>query len=119
MKIEHVAFAITTEDPERLVAFYRDTVGLSPRPELGPRALDLDGAVLRVQGHSETHGASKEPTRFMLNLFVDDAKAERLRLEGAGVRFIRSEGREEWGGVISTFADPDGNYAQFIQYNQP
>ena len=26
-------------------------------------------------------------------------------------------GREAWGGVISTFADPDGNLCQLIQYD--
>jgi hypothetical protein len=32
------------------------------------------------------------------------------------VKFSRSQGREYWGGVISTFADPDGNLLQLIQF---
>ena len=35
---------------------------------------------------------------------------------GSGVTFIRTAGKEEWGGVISTFLDPDGNYVQIIEY---
>ena len=52
----------------------------------------------------------------LLDLFVDDVGAEEKRLESQGVHFIRKQGRETWGGVISTFVDPDGNYAQIIQY---
>ena len=52
----------------------------------------------------------------LINFFVDDLAAEQARLEGLGVKFIRTAGREEWGGVISTFLDPDGNYCQLIQF---
>ncbi len=30
--------------------------------------------------------------------------------------FIRNKGVEWWGGVISTFNDPDGNTVQLMQY---
>jgi len=59
-----------------------------------------------IDGHSETKGATKEPQRMLVNFFVDDLQ---------GVTFIRTAGREEWGGVISTFLDPDGNYCQLIE----
>ena len=42
--------------------------------------------------------------------------AEQSRLEEQGVKFIRTAGKEYWGGVISTFLDPDGNYCQLVQY---
>lgn len=51
-----------------------------------------------------------------MNLFVNDVAAEQARLEKQGVQFIRSQGREFWGGIISTFIDPDGNYAQLIEF---
>ena len=38
------------------------------------------------------------------------------RLEEQGVTFIRTAGRETWGGIISTFTDPDGNYLQLIEF---
>lgn len=53
----------------------------------------------------------------LINFFVEDLAAEQKRLEAEGVRFIRTAGKEYWGGVISTFVDPDGNYAQLIQFN--
>lgn len=52
----------------------------------------------------------------LIDFFVDDLKAEQARLESRGVKFIRKEGKEYWGGVISTFLDPDGNYCQLIEY---
>ena len=30
----------------------------------------------------------------LINLFVDDLKADQTRIEGAGVKFIRKEGKE-------------------------
>jgi len=52
----------------------------------------------------------------LLNFFVEDLAAEQARLEGHGVEFVRKAGKEYWGGVISTFVDPDGNYCQLIEY---
>ena len=58
----------------------------------------------------------RSPPRMLLDFFVDDLAAEQKRLEAAGVKFIRTAGKEQWGGVISTFLDPDGNYCQLIEY---
>jgi predicted enzyme related to lactoylglutathione lyase len=116
MKVENFFLNITSEDPERLHAFYRDVVGLTPNPEMGDHALDMGGATLGIDGHSGTRGPAKEPQRYLGNLFVGDVAAEEARLEAAGVKFIRKQGREFWGGVISTFVDPDGNYMQIVEY---
>ena len=83
---------------------------------MGDGAFVVGGANLFVDGHSDTKGASKDPQRFLVDLVVPDIKAEQARLEAAGVKFVRKEGKEEWGGTISTFVDPDGNYCQLIQY---
>ena len=120
MKVNDIYINITSEDPQGLLAFYRDKVGLEPDPTKGEGALKLNaGTTLGFDGHSETHGKSKEPSRWLLDLFVDDVKGERERLEANGVPFIRKEGRQEWGGIISTFVDPDGNYGQLISVEQP
>ena len=52
----------------------------------------------------------------LINFFVDDIDAEQKRLQAQGVPCIRDKGKEYWGGVISTFIDPDGNYIQLIQF---
>ena len=107
---------ITSEQPNALIAFYRDVVGLPTDPDLGDWAFKVGGAHLVIDGHSEVHGRAKEPQRYLINFTVDDLAAEQQRLESQGVTFIRRAGREEWGGIISTFLDPDGNYCQIIEY---
>jgi len=116
MKVEGFLLNITSPQPERLIAFYRDVVGLPPRPDMGDGALDAGGAVIAIDGHSDTAGPAKEPSRMLIDLFVDDIRAEQARIQAQGVTFIRDKGREYWGGIISTFLDPDGNYVQLIEY---
>ena len=115
MKLNSFTVMVGSPDPERLEAFYRDTVGLEMDEVVGGFKV-APGAHLLIAGHSEVTGSNREPARFIVNLFVDDCEGERKRLETQGVEFIRKEGREYWGGIISTFIDPDGNYAQLIEF---
>lgn len=116
VKMSQFALNITSDNPVRMNAFYRDVVGLPRREDMGDHAYDMGGATLFLDSHSETKGAAREPQRYLLDFFVEDLAAEQQRLEAAGVTFIRKEGREYWGGIISTFLDPDGNYVQLIEY---
>jgi predicted enzyme related to lactoylglutathione lyase len=118
MKVNSFVLNVTSEDPARLSSFYRNVVALPPKPEIGEDfAFDTGGgSAFVIDGHSETKGGTKEPQRMLINFFVDDLAAEQSRLEKQGVKFIRTAGREEWGGVISTFLDPDGNYCQLIEF---
>ncbi len=116
MQVNQFILNVTSEQPERLGAFYRDVVKLEPNPQVGEHAFLIGGATFVIDGHSETKGSAKEPHRVLLNFMVDDIAAEQDRLEAEGVAFIRKQGREYWGGVISTFVDPDGNYAQLMEF---
>ena len=116
MKVTNLVINLTSENPDRLRGFYRNVVGLEPNPDMGDDAFHAGGATLAIDGHSETRGSAKEPQRVLIDLFVDNLKAEQERLEAQGVKFIRSAGKEYWGGTISTFLDPDGNYCQIIEY---
>src|SRR5690606_33641342 len=88
----------------------------APEEEGGGFRTAPGGGILYVDGHSETHGPTKEPQRVLINFSVGDLKAEQQWLKGYGVQFIREEGREYWGGVFSTFLDPDGNYLQRLEF---
>lgn len=116
MRVDSFLLNLTSEDPERLQKWYQDTLGLPPVEGMGPGALAAGGAVIVFDAHSETKGPAKEPQRYLMNYFVDDIAAEQARLVTAGVPMVREQGREWWGGVISTFLDPDGNYVQLIEY---
>ena len=115
MNVSSFILNVTSEQPDRLKQFYAETVQLKPDLEIGDGAFKVgEGAHFIIDGHSETMGPAKEPQRALINFWVDDVKAEREGLEAAGVTFIRKEGTEYWGGIISTFLDPDGNYCQLM-----
>ncbi len=117
MHVNQVILNINSEQPAELMRFYAGVVGL-PRHSDPNRESTLVAAGIEIvfDNHSDVSGNAPQPARMLLNLFVDDLAAEQKRIEGHGVTFIRSAGREFWGGVISTFADPDGNYVQLIEF---
>ncbi|HVP05841.1 MAG TPA: VOC family protein [Dehalococcoidia bacterium] len=117
MKTTGFIVNVTSEDPERLKKFYSEIVQLPPNANIGEGAFEIaPGSSFIIDGHSDVRGQAKEPARMLINFFVDNLAAEQARLKSQGVKFIREEGKEYWGGVISTFLDPDGNYCQLIQY---
>lgn len=118
MQVNSLTIGLNSEQPERLTEFYRDVVGLPVDERSGCLAV-REGVHLCIDGHSEVSGPAQEPARVLINFFVGDLKAEQARLEAAGVPFIRKEGVEFWGGVISTFVDPDGNYCQLMEFHPP
>lgn len=110
---------VNSENPKALTAFYRDVVQLPREEGMGETAFKVaDNAIFIIDGHDLVHGKAKEPPRFLVNFMVDDLSTEQARLEAAGVACHRVMGREPWGGVISTFIDPDGNYFQLMEYIQ-
>ena len=111
-----VGVIIWTEDLDRLVAFYRDTLGLTPH-SVRPDFVSFKWGDMRlgIGKHSEVKGRSREPLRIMVNLGVDDIHEEYQRLRALGVQFVRPPEQEHWGGWVGTFSDPDGNTIQLMQ----
>jgi predicted enzyme related to lactoylglutathione lyase len=99
-----------------MARFYRETLGL-PARSAKPDFVNFDwrGIRLSVGVHDRVDGPSQDPLRIMLNLAVDDIRAVHERLSRAGVNFTRAPEREDWGGWVATFADPDGNTLQIMQ----
>jgi len=118
-RIEGLAGVLVWTEADRFPAmarFYRDTLGLTPRSSKGDFInFDWSGVRLSVGVHDKVRGASREPLRIMLNLTVTDIRAVHGRLSRAGVVFSREPAREDWGGWVATFADPDGNSLQLMQ----
>ena len=116
------AVLIGSEDAASLAKFYRETVGLKQTMEMelgeeGQKGYDfeIEGANLYILDHSDVKGKSKDPSRVMFNLEVDDIEKEAKRLKDAGVKMIQDIYHVEGYGLITTFQDPDGNYFQFVQ----
>jgi predicted enzyme related to lactoylglutathione lyase len=101
---------------EEMARFYRDCLGLTPRTsKLDFISFDWGGVRLSVSVHDGVCGPSRDPLRIMVNLAVADIRASHERLREAGVLFSRVPEREDWGGQVATFADPDGNVLQLMQ----
>ena len=107
---------IWTEDLERLVAFYRGSLGLEPHSVRPNFVAFRFGDARRSLGKPDkVAGPAREPYRIMVNLGVEDINAEHLRLREEGAEFIRPPQPEGWGGWVATFKDPDGNVLQLLE----
>jgi predicted enzyme related to lactoylglutathione lyase len=101
---------------EAMARFYCETLGLAPRSRRADFVnFEWGGVRLSIGVHDRVHGGAVDPLRLMINLEVDDIHAAHRRLVGAGVMFIRPPEREDWGGWVASFADPDGNTLQLMQ----
>jgi len=99
-----------------MARFYRDTLGLTPRSSKSDFInFDWNGVRLSVGVHDRVRGAAGDPLRVMIHLTVGVIHAVTARLAQAGVVFTRQPEREEWGGWVATFTDPDGNTLQLMQ----
>lgn len=107
---------IWTADLPRLVAFYRDVLGLEAR-SVRERIANFAWGDFRLTlaVHSEVSGQAKDPLRVMINFSIDDIDAAYQRLSANGVLFSRPPEQEPWGGWVATFTDPDGNTLQLLQ----
>ena len=117
--VEGLAGVLIWTEPRRfaeMARFYRDTLGMTPRSARDDFInFDWNGVRLSVSVHDRVHGASRDSLRVMINLVVDDIRAAHDRLTRAGVVFTRTPEREDWGGWVATFNDPDGNTLQIMQ----
>ena len=111
-----IGVIIWTENLERLLAFYRDTLGLKPH-SLRPDFVSFKWGNMRLNlgKHSLVEGQAKEPHRSMINLGVKAIHEIHHALRDKGVIFSRLPEREHWGGWVATFSDPDGNILQLLQ----
>jgi predicted enzyme related to lactoylglutathione lyase len=103
---------IATHDKARLVAFYRDILGISVNEQ---GKLESMGIIIHPARHSAVQGPPVEPHRVMLTFATDDIHTTARVLGERGVAFVRAPEKEWWGGWIATFRDPDGNFLQLIQ----
>lgn len=107
---------IWTEDLDTMLEFYRGTLGLKPH-SVRPHFVSFKFGDIRfgIGTHSGVSGKSSAPYRVMVNLAVDDIRAEYERLLDAGLEFIRPPEREHWDGWVCTFRDPDRNILQLLE----
>ncbi len=116
------AILIGSSGAKKLADFYTNVVGLKQgvimeNPETKEEGYNLEtGTVgIYILDHSKIKGKSKDPSRVMFNLEVDDIEKEVKRLKKAKVKVVADIYHVPEYGLIATFADPEGNYFQFVQ----
>lgn len=105
---------IGSMQPKVLAAFYEKVFQKKPDWTDGEWAGWKSGSMfLTIGHHSKMQGQTKDPGRIMFNFETTDVKGEFERVKGIGATVIK-EPYEMGGGWITTLADPDGNYFQFV-----
>ncbi|SRR5712691_10110053 len=90
-------------DVERAARFYEESVGLRPVGREGDVA-HFDCGNIRLSLHPGTAAVGG-----FLVFVVDDAAAEHTAMRARGVEFVSEPHREEFGGLVAEFRDPDGH----------
>lgn len=108
------AIRIFVRDWAAATAFYRDTLGLTERfreDAMGWAEYDLDGPCIGLQrvDPDDEEGAALVGRFIGLSLQVDDIAATHAALAARGVPFSSPPEKQEWGGSLAQFEDPDGN----------
>lgn len=111
--LDHVWFWVG--DMDRAVSFYRETVGLPLLRRDGDVWAELDAGGVRLGLHGATDARELPPGGTVV-LRVEDLDLSRAVLEGRGVRFEGQVGEVERRARFASFADPDGNRLQLIEY---
>ena len=126
--VERTDFAtVVTQDKERAVRFYGETLGLSRQPNAHEDWPEFETGNLTLSVvHYEQIGRSEfTPSLSPIALRVADVEEARRKLETAGVEFL---GETLDSGVchLAVFSDPDGNrliihrrYAPFSDGSTP
>jgi catechol 2,3-dioxygenase-like lactoylglutathione lyase family enzyme len=101
---------VVTDDKERSLRFYEDTLGLRRQPnahEDWPE-VETENLTIAIVDWRQIGRERFEPNTGALALRVGDVEATRSRLEGAGVEF-RGDTLDSGVCHLAVFTDPDGN----------
>ena len=113
MRVDHVWFWI--RDMDRAVAFYTEVVGLRLSRRDGDDWAELDGGDVRLG----LHGAGERPELppgGTVVLRVDDLDAAMAAMGDRVVSFDAYVGEVPGLARFASFADPDGNALQIIEF---
>ena len=121
-----IHIGITVLDFEKMLAFYRDVIGLSvdsvvPHPRGGMKAClrGSDSEVIEmIEYPNPKPHQGRDLSRTGIHHFgfvVDDLRAQKQRLEAAGVDVDGEVKPNAKGDLVLHFWDPEGNRLHFTQ----
>ena len=110
---------IWTNKLECLRNFYEQLLGLEAHSvREGFIAYKWENFRFSIGSHSKVYGYSKDPYRTMINFDTNNIEHISDRLIEHNVECLRTPELEQWGGIVATFKDQDGNIIQFLQQPQ-
>jgi predicted enzyme related to lactoylglutathione lyase len=111
--LDHVWFWVT--DMDRSVRFYEDQLGLELRVRHGNEWAELEAGAIHIGLHG-SRGETSFPHGGTAVFSVDDLDLAKTALEQRGVAFEQHLGEVPGIARYASFADPDGNSMQLIEY---
>lgn len=110
MKLDSAVFY--TNNLEKAIAFYRDTVGLEVDYIQEGRfaSFKFENGKLGIKQAKEAREVPGHQTVF---IEVEDIEEAYSQFKAKGIRFEKELTKEDWGTNFS-FLDPDGNKLQFV-----
>jgi catechol 2,3-dioxygenase-like lactoylglutathione lyase family enzyme len=121
VRADHVWFFVS--DLDRAIEFYRDRLGLALSMRHGDEWAELDAGTIRIGLHGIPSGRPQVggtdgavPHGGTAVFAVEDLELARAGLEQRGVRFEEHLGEVPGYARYASFADPDGNSLQLIEY---
>ena len=104
---------------EPSLAFYRDRLGLTLDLAAPGMAVFECGACKLILEAADAEDPDQRALvgRFSgLSFTVQDIQASTQELAERGVRLLGPPERQEWGGSLAHFKDPDGNILSLVEY---
>lgn len=106
---------IGSEDPKRLVDYYRKVLGKPTMSEGGYEGWQIGSGWLTIGPHDQVKGKNAHPGRIIWNIESADVKGDFAKFKAAGAKIVREPySMGDPAGWIATFADPDDNYFQLV-----
>ena len=107
---------IGSEDPKRLVDYYRKLLGEPTWDENGYTGWMVGSGAVTIGPHDQVTGRNPQPGRLIWNIETADVRGEFDRFKLAGALVVREPyGMDDSSDdAIATFEDPDGNYFQLM-----
>jgi len=104
-----------TKDMDASVGFYRDTLGLTLRIQMGEdwAEFDVAGTTVALHGTREGHPPPQDGATVVFEVHSLDAEMSALR--GRGVVFEGDVAEVPGYGRFISFRDPDGNLLQIFE----
>lgn len=115
MKVTRIVANISTQDPSKAQAFYRDVLGLDLAMDHGWIRTYTSTATMSVQVSFASQGGSGTPVPD-LSIEVDDLEQALRRMQAAGIPIEYGPVSEPWGVRRFYVKDPLGKLLNILQH---